>query len=1123
MKFSGFLMLGIMLAVMTIGMVAATDQNDTAADLTDSPDQLTDESCNETSSNLDNGIEKESLELTNDFPIVNGTENPLEYGHEELMGDASFDNRYYLFRGDCWTVNNNFESSAAVTSETLTDLTATGTFRTENDLVGLYWNSNDLIQHPYISYGNRSNYCDVILEFDYEMSGCRDFSNDAVNIIIASNGGEMYFLTMNRFIDNRHVTLDFNNLTLLPGNSYIDKNGHSVTVGEETRLNVSDLKYVMLELMPEDFVENNVQYTITDNVNYTCRIFNITVTNGEISNEQPPLETHQYRLCEGYDDIYNLNPLRISKEMRKLGYVEWVDLYIGASYFYEKSGRIGDTITDLNFNHNRTEKMVLDKNVPLNAAFRAWLDCYARELKNNGVSNLVISVSMENLQCPQSWRQMDVHGNFAMSGWTPSTFICSPCHEEVIPYLKMVCEACLDIVVENGLQPILQMGETWWWWNENNWSCQSPCFYDNSTKAKYLEEHGTALPEYEDAWFSEYDESAINWLNQQLVQYSDALRQVVKGDRYADGVYMALFFTPSVLDEDRVPPMMRDANYLRDAYSPFKLDVLQIEDYDWVIFESPYHTQAYEIGQELGFDESRLHYFGGFVQYREDANRYWGLIKDAMDEAMDSKFKEVFVWAGLQVRRDNKILGYDESELLNNLTLTTVTSPDFVSVDENFTIELHTQEWISGNLNVYDYANGRVGEFLVSGTITDGYSSVRLSSNNVGLNKFYLEFDYSGGEYHLIENVYVIENSENVIVDLSSEIEEGSDLNIVVNALKTRLACVYISVDGCKPGCYPVENGEFSIAVKDLSIGYHAISVKYDDGNPVGDRYSNTFTVNVGVKTGIECGDVVTYYGSGENLIVMLKDTKNNTLKGMEISIILDGSNHTLTTDDNGQAALSIDLPVGNYSAKILFSGCEGYLSSSECAEIIINKIATMIIASDIITVYNVDKDLLITLMDEANNAVNGGNVVINLNGEEYNESTDANGQVRVSVGLPVGEYTANITFVGGDIYKSSNLTSKVTVKKATSKLIASSVKFKAKKKSKKVTVTLKNNLNKAIKKVAVKLKVNKKTYRAKTNSMGVATFKVKLTKKGKYKAVYTFKGDSNYESSTKKVKIIVK
>ena len=62
------------------------------------------------------------------------------------------------------------------------------------------------------------------------------------------------------------------------------------------------------------------------------------------------------------------------------------------------------------------------------------------------------------------------------------------------------------------------------------------------------------------------------------------------------------------------------------------------------------------------------------------------------------------------------------------------------------------------------------------------------------------------------------------------------------------------------------------------------------------------------------------------------------------------------------------------------------------------------------------------------------------------------------------------------------------------------------------------------MKKTKVALKVNGKTYSAKTNSKGKATFKItKLAKKGKFTAAVTYKGSSYYSKLTKKVKIIVK
>ena len=95
---------------------------------------------------------------------------------------------------------------------------------------------------------------------------------------------------------------------------------------------------------------------------------------------------------------------------------------------------------------------------------------------------------------------------------------------------------------------------------------------------------------------------------------------------------------------------------------------------------------------------------------------------------------------------------------------------------------------------------------------------------------------------------------------------------------------------------------------------------------------------------------------------------------------------------------------------------------------------------------------------------------------------------------------------------------------KKTPKIIAKKKTFKAKTKIKKYRITLKDNKGKPIKKVKVSLKVKGKTYKAKTNKKGKATFKIKnLAKKGTYKAIVTFKGNKHFKKVTKKVKIKVK
>ena len=188
-------------------------------------------------------------------------------------------------------------------------------------------------------------------------------------------------------------------------------------------------------------------------------------------------------------------------------------------------------------------------------------------------------------------------------------------------------------------------------------------------------------------------------------------------------------------------------------------------------------------------------------------------------------------------------------------------------------------------------------------------------------------------------------------------------------------------------------------------------------------------------------------------------------------------------------------------------------------------KVATKITAPKVSAVYNVAKNLVITLTDKDGKALANKKVTVKVGTISKTLNTNAKGQVSLNVATLVPKtYTATVKFAGDDSYIASSLSPKVVVSKAKPKITAKAKTFKVKVKTKKYTVTLKNNKGKVLKKVKLTLKVGKKTYKATTNSKGKATFKItKLTKKGKYTATIKFAGSKYYKALSKKAKITVK
>ena len=183
----------------------------------------------------------------------------------------------------------------------------------------------------------------------------------------------------------------------------------------------------------------------------------------------------------------------------------------------------------------------------------------------------------------------------------------------------------------------------------------------------------------------------------------------------------------------------------------------------------------------------------------------------------------------------------------------------------------------------------------------------------------------------------------------------------------------------------------------------------------------------------------------------------------------------------------------------------------------------TSVIATSNLSIKVSDNaNLQLTLKDANNNPLSNREVIVIFDGEYRNLKTDNNGIAKLNVKYASsGIHYAALVFAGDEGYKSCFTTVKITVTKKSSSISAPKVTLKVKK-SKTVKITLKSG-SKAISGKKITIKVNGKTFSAKTNSKGVASVKVKVSKKGNFKYAAKFAGDNAYNSVSKTGKIIVK
>ena len=224
------------------------------------------------------------------------------------------------------------------------------------------------------------------------------------------------------------------------------------------------------------------------------------------------------------------------------------------------------------------------------------------------------------------------------------------------------------------------------------------------------------------------------------------------------------------------------------------------------------------------------------------------------------------------------------------------------------------------------------------------------------------------------------------------------------------------------------------------------------------------------------------------------------------------------------------NLNAGHYIVNVTYDRADNHTITTQCINFTVNKQNANIIANNKAYVINYGGKYSITLKDAKGKVISGNEITVKFNGETVkSNTTDSKGTVIISLTAKMlknaksGKKNLEIKFTDSN-YNTASKTVKITVSKEKTTIVAKNKKFKKTEKTKKYTITLKNSKGKAVKKVKVILKVKGKTYKAKTNAKGKATFKIiKLTKKGKHKATIKYAGNAYYKDAIKKVKIIIK
>ncbi len=296
-----------------------------------------------------------------------------------------------------------------------------------------------------------------------------------------------------------------------------------------------------------------------------------------------------------------------------------------------------------------------------------------------------------------------------------------------------------------------------------------------------------------------------------------------------------------------------------------------------------------------------------------------------------------------------------------------------------------------------------------------------------------------------------------------------------------------------------VRDGSGSLVLGRMAVGNYTYSVVYDgDENYTSASYSGSFkVVDDLLDANLTAVNLTKYYKGSEKLQISLRDSNNRPFANQEIFVKLASKTYYLYTNDKGEAYLDVDLNPGNYTAVITFNETERYHSASVNASVVV---LTTVEGIDVLKLYGSGTQYFAVYVDSKGKALSNTDIKFKIGSKSFTVKTLPNGIARLNINIKAGTYTiSSVNPATGQ-----KLTNKITIyyKIMENKDVSN---YYGAKTNYKVRIYTDGGKTVGAGKT-VTFKINKKTYKVKTDEKGYATLAIKLNPK-KYTVTATYGG----------------
>ena len=400
-------------------------------------------------------------------------------------------------------------------------------------------------------------------------------------------------------------------------------------------------------------------------------------------------------------------------------------------------------------------------------------------------------------------------------------------------------------------------------------------------------------------------------------------------------------------------------------------------------------------------------------------------------------------WFGNNATNYNTAPITTNTNMTNWLFLNTTYCPDILLVSDSFSTAFKLYAFNNITKNVSYYNNSLVMPVNLTITQTNGQANDKV---NIGETINYIANSIGTGSLTAtIENAAytiefdIIKYDPGLSVE-SQEISYGNNIIIVLDYNSTATGKVNITLKGKNNNNYSFTGMDLNntiLLLQTINVDEYEVNVSYS-GNEIFGAVTATANITVNkAKTVLSANAVVTVYNVNKYLVITLKDVYGNPLKGVGISVDLNGAK-TYTTDANGQVKVSTKgLAPKTYTAKVTFNGDTNYEKSAKNVKVSVKKAASKIAAAKkTFKAKTKVKKYAAVLKDSTGKAIKNAKLTLKVKGKTYAAKTNSKGKAvfKITKLNKKGIYKAVIKFNGDKYYVKSGKNTKITVKASKSK-----------------------------------------------------------------------------------------